>query len=75
MKFYYDKDIDYVEVFFKQTPNYGVEISEEVVQFRSENDDTVVGYSFENASESVKESELLTEEVKVEFKRFLEKGG
>lgn len=75
MKFYYDKDIDYVEVFFKQTPNYGVEISEEVVQFRSESDDTVVGYSFENASLSVKESELLAETVKEEFKRFLEKGG
>lgn len=75
MKIYYDKDTDYAEVFFRSTPNYAVEINEQVVQFLSEDDDSMVGYGFERASKSVKESEFVSDQVKDEFKRFLEKGG
>ena len=72
MKIYVDEDVDYVEVFFRQVKNYGVDIKKGVVQFRDEESDEVVGYAFENASKEIAKTEFLTEEVKEEIRRVLE---
>ena len=75
MKIWFDKDIDYAELFFRSEPNYGVDLDERVTQFRSEKDDSVVGYGFFEASDSVLVSDLISDNVKEEFKRTLRKGG
>ncbi len=52
MYIYYDKNNDYLEFFFENTANYGEadETNDNIIIFRSEKNDTVVGYAFENAS-------------------------
>jgi hypothetical protein len=39
---YYDKEIDYAEIFFKKCENYGEDVGNGVVVFKSEDDDDVV---------------------------------
>lgn len=46
LKFFMDKDIDYLEVFFDQTPNYGEEDESGVLIFKSEINNSIVGYGF-----------------------------
>ena len=62
MYIYYDKDLDYVEIFFKKTLNYLVPFknNEEIGEFRSEKNDTVVGYSIENLSKNFDDLSFLT---------------
>lgn len=59
MKITYDRDIDYMEIFFKKEANYGDELSEHVMVFKSEKTDKPVGYAFESASETVFQSDFL----------------
>ena len=73
MKVYFDEEIDYAEIFFREGRNYGVNISDEITQFRSEDTEEVIGYSFENASETVFECKMIDENTKEEFRKVLEK--
>ncbi len=59
MNINYDKDIDYMEIFFSREENYGDEVNDTTTVFKSEKNDKVVGYSFENASLSVFDTDLL----------------
>jgi DNA-binding XRE family transcriptional regulator len=54
MYIYYDKDLDYVEVFFKKEENYLVplEDNDQIGEFRSSKDNKVIGYSIENLNEN-----------------------
>ncbi len=55
MHIYYDKRGDYLEFFFEQTANYADadEKNDNVVIFRSEKDDSIVGYAIEDAAEGI----------------------
>jgi len=57
MYIYYDKDLDYIEVFFKKEENYLVplEDNEHVGEFRSEKDDTNEALIIENLNENFDE--------------------
>lgn len=50
MYIYYDKDLDYVEIFFKKEENYlaPFEANDQIGEFRSNKNDAVIGYSIEN---------------------------
>jgi len=65
MTIFYDKDTDYAEVFFKKEENYGEEASPLITVFKSEKNDKIVGYSFEDASGSLFASEVLSPSVKL----------
>jgi DNA-binding XRE family transcriptional regulator len=65
MTILYDLDRDYAEVFFKKEKNYGESVDEVVTVFKSERSDKTVGYSFEEASHSLFESDLLAPSVKL----------
>jgi DNA-binding XRE family transcriptional regulator len=65
MTIFYDKDRDYAEVFFRKDENYGEELNVTVTIFRSEKNDKVVGYAFEDASHSLFESDALSSSVKL----------
>ena len=52
MKLYYDKEIDYLEIFFKKDVNYGEDLTDDVMVFKSELSDAVVGYAFEDAEKN-----------------------
>lgn len=67
MNIYYDKDTDYAEFFFQKTANYGENISGEIIAFRSEKTDEIVGYAFENASKTVFDFKELPTKAKVAF--------
>jgi hypothetical protein len=53
MNIYYDKDIDYAEIFFKKSENYGEELGNGIGVFKSEDSNEIVGYSFEKALTTV----------------------
>lgn len=65
MNIFYDGDRDYAEVFFKKTANYGEELNPRVTVFKSEKNNKVVGYAFEDASRSLFEEDLLSPSVKL----------
>ena len=65
MNIMYDKDIDYMEIFFKKEVNYGDELSAQVTAFKSEKTDKIIGYAFDNASKTVFESDFLHLTVKL----------
>lgn len=65
MTIFYDKDRDYAEVFFKKTENYGEEINNILTIFKSETNDKIVGYAFEEASHSLFDSNVLSSSVKL----------
>lgn len=67
MNIYYDKDIDYAEIFFKKIENYGEDIAEGIIAFKSEDTDEIVGYAFEEASKTVFKFIDLQTRVKVAF--------
>lgn len=50
MYIYYDKDLDYVEIFFKKAENYLVpqKNNDQIGEFRSSNNHAIIGYSIEN---------------------------
>ena len=55
MYIYYNKTNDYLEFFYEQTENYADkdDSNEHIVIFRSEKDDSIIGYAFENASKEI----------------------
>ena len=59
MNISYDRDTDYMEIFFEKTPNYGDLLNDDVMVFKSEKSDKVIGYAFEKASRTVFESDFL----------------
>ncbi len=59
MKITYDRDIDYMEIFFKKEANYGDELSDNIMVFKSEKTDKTIGYAFEAASETVFKADFL----------------
>jgi len=65
MIIFYDCDRDYAEVFFKKAENYGEPVNDTVTAFRSEKNDKIVGYAFEEASQRLFESDLLSSSVKL----------
>lgn len=67
MNIYYDKDIDYAEIFYKKVANYGEDLSPGIVVFKSEESDEVVGYAFERASLDVFEFKDIPTKLKVAF--------
>lgn len=77
MKIYYDSDIDYAEIFYKNVSNYGEDAGAGVTVFRAESNDQIVGYAFENASESIFSFANLSSKEKVAFeiKRARESSG
>ncbi len=62
MNIYYDKDLDYAEVFFKKEDNYLLpfEANEQIGEFRSSKDDSIIGYSIENLSKNFDSLDFLT---------------
>lgn len=67
MNIYYDKDIDFAEIFFAKKANHGHDIGDGIVEFISEDTGEIVGYSFENASQAVLNFEKLPSRAKVAF--------
>lgn len=67
MKIYYDKDTDYAEFFFQKIANYGEDISDGIIVFKSEETDEIVGYAFENASKTIFDFKDLPTKAKVAF--------
>ncbi len=65
MTIFYDSDRDYAEVFFKREENFGESLNDLVTVFRSEKDNKVVGYAFEEASRCLFESDLLSPSVRL----------
>lgn len=65
MNISYDKDIDYMEIFFKKEANYGDNLNDLILVFKSEKNDQIVGYSFEKASETVFNSDFLSLNLKL----------
>ena len=62
MYIYYDKDLDYVEIFFKKEKNYlsPMDSNEQIGEFLSEKDDSVIGYSIENLNDNFDDLTFLT---------------
>jgi DNA-binding XRE family transcriptional regulator len=62
MYIYYDKDLDYVEIFFKKEKNYlsPLDTNEQIGEFLSEKDNSVVGYSIEDLNKNFDELTFLT---------------
>lgn len=58
LKLFYDQDLDYLEVFFKKTPNYGEDRKKSIIEFKSESNDKVVGYGFYNPLKNILTSTL-----------------
>ncbi len=67
MHIYYDKEIDYAEIFFEKCENYGEDIGGGIVVFKSEKNDEVVGYGFESALINVFNFQELPSRAKVAF--------
>ena len=65
MTIFYDMDLDYAEVFFKKEANYGENLNDTVMTFKSEENHKVVGYGFENASRTLFENDLISPSVKL----------
>ncbi len=62
MYIYYDKDLDYVEIFFKKEKNYlsPMDSNEQIGEFLSEKDDSVIGYSIEDLNKNFDNLTFLT---------------
>lgn len=65
MRTYYDSDLDYAEIFFKNEKNYARSLTGSVMEFLSEKTQKRIGYGFEEASYSVFASDLLTPSMKL----------
>ncbi len=62
MYIYYDKDLDYVEIFLKKEDSYLLpkDDNEQIAEFLSEKDNSIIGYSIENLSDNFDELTFLT---------------
>ncbi|HXH74342.1 MAG TPA: helix-turn-helix transcriptional regulator [Bacteriovoracaceae bacterium] len=62
MYIYYDKDLDYVEIFFSKEDNYMVplEHNDQIGEFKSSKNDAVIGYSIENLNDNFDSLNFLT---------------
>lgn len=62
MYIYYDKDLDSVEVFFKKEENYlsPLESNDEIGEFRSVKNDSVIGYFVEDLNKNFDSLDFLT---------------
>ncbi|HXH32404.1 MAG TPA: helix-turn-helix transcriptional regulator [Bacteriovoracaceae bacterium] len=62
MYIYYDKDLDYVEIFFNKEDNYLVpfEKNDQIGEFKSNKNDSVIGYSIENLKDNFDSLSFLT---------------
>ena len=67
MYIYYDKDLDYVELFFTKKKNYLSPFStnEDLGEFRSDKNDKVIGYSIENLKDNFDKLSFLTPQQKL----------
>lgn len=73
LKLFYDQDLDYLEVFFKKTPNYGEDRKKGIIEFKSESSDKVVGYGFYNPSKNIMASTLLQPKNKIAIMCFIKR--
>jgi hypothetical protein len=64
---YYDKDIDYSEIFYKKVENYSEDIADSIIVFKSEENDEIFGCAFKDASAAVFKSHDLPARAKVAF--------
>lgn len=62
MYIYYDKDLDYVEIFFKKEDNYlaPFDANDQIGEFRSNKNDAVIGYSIEDLNANFDSLTFLT---------------
>ncbi len=65
MNIMYDQDLDYLEVIFEKTANYGESLTDDITVFKSEKNDKLVGYSFERASRTAFEFDGLNANAKL----------
>ena len=55
MSYYYDRDIDYLEVVESYSKSYGEPVNKCLVVFKAESDGSVLGFSLEEASSNMRE--------------------
>ena len=62
MYIFYDKDLDYIEIFFKKESNYLVPMddNEQIGEFFSEQNDSLIGYSIENLKDNFERLSFLS---------------
>ena len=65
MRALYDEDIDYLEVVEEGIPNYAVQATPALLLFLSESDRTVVGFALENATERLKDLDVVPPKVRL----------
>lgn len=65
MRTLYDEDIDYLEVVEEGIPNYAVQATPALLLFLSESDRTVVGFALENATEHLKDLDVVSPKVRL----------
>ena len=65
MRTLYDEDIDYLEVVEEGVPNYAVQATPALLLFLSESDRTVVGFALENATERLKDLDVVPPKVRL----------
>ena len=71
LKLFYDQDLDYLEVFFKKTPNYEEDRKKGIVAFKSESSDKIVGYGFSSPLKNILISDLIGPKTKIAIICFL----
>ena len=77
LKLFYDPDISYLEIFFKKTPNYGIDLNSTIIEFRSELNDEIVGYGIHRPDKAIPSLTFIPPKVKIAvicFMRRKEKG-
>lgn len=68
MHIFYDNERDYAEVFFSKEENYGElleALDNTTMVFKSELDDRIIGYGFEEASRTLFASDFLSSSAKL----------
>lgn len=62
MYIYYDKDLDYVEIFFSKESNYFVpsDDNDQIGEFYSTKDNAIIGYAIENLDDNFDDLIFLT---------------
>ena len=73
LKLFYDQDLNYLEVFFKKTPNYGEDIKKGIIEFKSESNNKVVGYGFQNPVKNIMTSNLIEPKTKIAIMCFIKR--
>ncbi len=73
LKLFYDQDIDYLEVFFQKTSNYGDETEKGIITFKNEKNDKIVGYGFHKPAKVILNSFLLSPKTKIAVMCFIKR--